>query len=182
MTQHGVFDYLARNLKLPVFATITSEPESGITASEMTALAAKLKGKNIDAIYTEPQYSSRVAQTIARECGIPLASLDPVANGPADAHPPHPALGEIEREAPLLQVRGLMTIPPVEEQPGEARRWFAAMRRLFDEAADRWKGDSRVRMEMLSMGMSGDFEQAIAEGATLVRVGTAIFGPRVYKV
>ena len=85
VTQHGVFDYLARNLKLPVFATITSEPESGITASEMTALAAKLKGKNIDAIYTEPQYSSRVAQTIARECGIPLASLDPVANGPADA-------------------------------------------------------------------------------------------------
>lgn len=81
-----------------------------------------------------------------------------------------------------VQVQGLMTIPPVEEQPGEARRWFAAMRRLFDEAADRWKGDSRVRMEMLSMGMSGDFEQAIAEGATLVRVGTAIFGPRVYKV
>ena len=75
-----------------------------------------------------------------------------------------------------------MTIPPVEEQPGEARRRFAALRRLFDEAADRWKGDSRVRMEMLSMGMSGDFEQAIAEGATLVRVGTAIFGPRVYKV
>ena len=85
VTQHGVFDYLARNLKLPIFATITAEPESGITASEMTALAAKLKGQNIDAIYTEPQYSSRIAQTLAKECGIPLASLDPVANGPADA-------------------------------------------------------------------------------------------------
>ncbi|OUQ38367.1 YggS family pyridoxal phosphate enzyme [Gemmiger sp. An120] len=92
------------------------------------------------------------------------------------------ALLEAAAAQPSVQVQGLMTIPPVEEQPGEARRWFAAMRRLFDEAADRWKGDSRVRMEMLSMGMSGDFEQAIAEGATLVRVGTAIFGPRVYKV
>ena len=92
------------------------------------------------------------------------------------------ALLEAAAAQPSVQVRGLMTIPPVEEQPGEVRRWFAAMRRLFDEAADRWKGDSRVRMEMLSMGMSGDFEQAIAEGATLVRVGTAIFGPRVYKV
>ncbi len=92
------------------------------------------------------------------------------------------ALLEAAAAQPSVQVQGLMTIPPVEEQPGEARRWFAAMRRLFDEAADRWKGDSRVRMEMLSMGMSGDFEQAIAEGATLVRVGTAIFGPRAYKV
>ena len=92
------------------------------------------------------------------------------------------ALLEAAAAQPSVQVQGLMTIPPVEEQPGEARRWFAAMRRLFDEAADRWKGDGRVRMETLSMGMSGDFEQAIAEGATLVRVGTAIFGPRVYKV
>ena len=92
------------------------------------------------------------------------------------------ALLEAAAAQPSVQVQGLMTIPPVEEQPGEARRWFAAMRRLFDEAADRWKEDGRVRMETLSMGMSGDFEQAIAEGATLVRVGTAIFGPRAYKV
>lgn len=92
------------------------------------------------------------------------------------------ALLEAAAAQPSVQVQGLMTIPPVEKQPGEARRWFAAMRRLFDEAADRWKEDGRVRMETLSMGMSGDFEQAIAEGATLVRIGTAIFGPRVYKV
>ena len=89
---------------------------------------------------------------------------------------------EAAADLPAVRVQGLMTIPPVEEQPGEARRWFAAMRRLFDEAADRWRGDGRVRMEVLSMGMSGDFDQAIAEGATLVRVGTAIFGPRAYKI
>ena len=92
------------------------------------------------------------------------------------------ALLEAAAAQPSVRVRGLMTIPPVEEKSGEARRWFAAMRRLFDEAADRWRGDDRAKMEVLSMGMSADFEQAIAEGATLVRVGTAIFGPRVYKV
>ncbi len=85
VTQHGVFDYLAHNLNLPIAATIMGGPESGVTASEMADLVKKLKGSGIDVIYTEPQYPSRVARTIARECGIPLAELDPVANGPADA-------------------------------------------------------------------------------------------------
>ena len=85
MTQHGVFDYLAHHLKLPVAATISGEPEAGTTASEMASLVKKLKGAGISVIYTEPQYPSRVARTIGRECGIPLAELDPVANGPADA-------------------------------------------------------------------------------------------------
>ena len=54
------------------------------------------------------------------------------------------------------------------------------MRSLFDEAAAHsWQ---KARMEILSMGMSGDFEVAIQEGATLVRVGTAIFGPRAYPL
>ena len=75
-----------------------------------------------------------------------------------------------------IQVKGLMCIPPKETDPAAQRHWFAAMRGLFDEAAARsW---NRNRMEILSMGMSGDFEIAIQEGATLIRVGTAIFGPR----
>ena len=85
VTQHGVFDYLAHHLKLPVAATISGEPEAGTTATEMASLVKKLKGAGISVIYTEPQYPSRVARTIGRECGIPLAELDPVANGPADA-------------------------------------------------------------------------------------------------
>lgn len=79
-----------------------------------------------------------------------------------------------------ILVKGLMCIPPKETDPAAQRRWFAAMRALFDEAAARsWQ---RARMEILSMGMSGDFEAAIQEGATLVRVGTAIFGPRPYPL
>lgn len=67
-----------------------------------------------------------------------------------------------------LSVRGLMTIPPPVEEAELARGWFRQLRELRDEAG----------LEHLSMGMSGDFEVAVEEGATIVRVGTAIFGPR----
>ena len=69
---------------------------------------------------------------------------------------------------PGLRVCGLMTIPPPVESAAMARRWFRWLRELRDEAG----------LEHLSMGMSGDFEVAVEEGATMVRVGTAIFGPR----
>ena len=67
-----------------------------------------------------------------------------------------------------LKVRGLMTIPPEVERAEEARGWFQALRKLAERHA----------LPELSMGMSGDFEVAVEEGATMVRVGTAIFGPR----
>ena len=66
-----------------------------------------------------------------------------------------------------LHVRGLMTIPPIGE-PDATRPWFRALRKLAE----------RHGLSELSMGMSSDFEVAIEEGATMVRVGTAIFGPR----
>jgi pyridoxal phosphate enzyme (YggS family) len=67
-----------------------------------------------------------------------------------------------------VRIRGLMVIPPEAERPEDARPWFRRLRELAD------KHGLRER----SMGMSGDFEVAIEEGATMVRVGTAIFGPR----
>ena len=67
-----------------------------------------------------------------------------------------------------LDVRGLMCIPPAAETAEASRPWFKRLRDLRDAAA----------LEHCSMGMSGDFEVAIEEGATMVRVGTAIFGPR----
>ncbi len=79
-----------------------------------------------------------------------------------------------------VRVRGLMAIPPAAEAPGAARPYFARMRCLFDDA--RCRSLPNVQMEYLSMGMSGDFEDAIAEGANIVRVGTAIFGARSYPV
>lgn len=76
---------------------------------------------------------------------------------------------------PHLRVAGLMTIPPENPDPENARPYFAALRRLRDRLAERYPS---VAWRHLSMGMSHDFEAAIAEGATIVRVGTAIFGPR----
>ena len=75
---------------------------------------------------------------------------------------------------PRVQVEGLMTIAPYAENPEDARPVFARLRALRDDLAVR----SGTPLPTLSMGMSGDFEVAIAEGATLVRVGSAIFGER----
>ena len=82
-------------------------------------------------------------------------------------------------EQPHLHVKGLMAIPPVNDNDTENRRHLAAMRALFDKAAD--LHDDRITMQILSMGMSDDFENAILEGSTLVRIGTAIYGPRDYS-
>lgn len=80
-------------------------------------------------------------------------------------------------ELDRLQIEGLMTIPPYADDPEHSRPFFAGLRELRDHLATR----SNVRLDTLSMGMSGDFEVAIAEGATIVRIGTAIFGARAYK-
>jgi hypothetical protein len=77
---------------------------------------------------------------------------------------------------PHLAVKGLMTVPPPTIQPEQARPYFRELRGLARSLASR--GLTRVRMEELSMGMSHDYEIAVEEGATLVRIGTAIFGAR----
>lgn len=81
---------------------------------------------------------------------------------------------------PNLQIRGLMTIAPFVENPEENRVHFQAMRRLRDQL--KAMNIPGVEMEALSMGMTNDFEVAIEEGATMIRVGTAIFGERNYAV
>jgi pyridoxal phosphate enzyme (YggS family) len=73
-----------------------------------------------------------------------------------------------------LAVRGLMAIPPWEEDPEASRPWFRQLRELRDQL----ETEVGHPLPELSVGMSHDFEIAIAEGATMVRVGTAIFGPR----
>lgn len=75
-----------------------------------------------------------------------------------------------------LRLRGLMTMAPYSENPEDARPTFIRCRELFTEMAKERYGDGRF--DLLSMGMSGDFEVAIEEGANIVRVGSAIFGDR----
>jgi PLP dependent protein len=79
---------------------------------------------------------------------------------------------------PHLRIKGLMTMPPFFDDPEAARPYFRALRELAREVEA--AGIAGVEMRELSMGMSGDFEAAIAEGATLVRVGSALFGEREY--
>jgi pyridoxal phosphate enzyme (YggS family) len=77
-------------------------------------------------------------------------------------------------DLPRLTIEGLMTIPPLAAEAEASRRYFVALRELRDQFA----GQFQILLPQLSMGMSGDFAIAIEEGATLVRVGTAIFGKR----
>jgi pyridoxal phosphate enzyme (YggS family) len=74
---------------------------------------------------------------------------------------------------PQIEVNGLMTMPPVFDNPEMVRPYFRKLRELRDRLQERFP-----KLRELSMGMSGDFEVAIEEGATIVRIGTAIFGPR----
>jgi len=78
-----------------------------------------------------------------------------------------------------ISVNGLMTIPPFSSDPETSRPYYAELRKLGERLTQQKLPG--IRMEELSMGMSNDFEVAIEEGATLVRVGTAIFGPRPMK-
>ena len=81
-------------------------------------------------------------------------------------------------EYPGVFLRGLMAIPPISEKKGDNCKYFAKMRNLYIDIAD--KKYDNVSMVCLSMGMTEDFEDAIAEGATMIRVGTGIFGARHY--
>jgi pyridoxal phosphate enzyme (YggS family) len=100
------------------------------------------------------------------------AGNDPAKFGvePADA----PRLLETALALPHLQVDGLMTIAPLSDDPAVARRTFANLREIRDSLATRFG----AALPGLSMGMSGDLDAAIAEGSTLVRVGSALYGPR----
>jgi len=116
----------------------------------------------------------------ARQLGIDQAVLVQVniAREPQKAGVDPHALGDLlDRFADCERVRctGLMLIPPL-GIPESTREHFRALRRLAEELAIRTR--PRVELDELSMGMSDDFEVAIEEGATLIRVGTAIFGPR----
>ena len=86
--------------------------------------------------------------------------------------------GEISEHLPCVRIRGLMAVVPEAQNPEDVREYFKAAKRTFDELAKKL-GGADAGFEHLSMGMTHDFEVAIEEGATIVRIGTAIFGPRI---
>jgi len=126
--------------------------------------------------------SSEIARDIdriAEEMGLfPRVLLEVNVSGEGSKHGFSPEHLERELEAllalPRLQVEGFMTMAPLSDNQETARPIFAKLRELRDDLATR----AGIPLEILSMGMSGDFEVAIEEGATLVRIGSALFGER----
>lgn len=102
------------------------------------------------------------------------AGLDPKKYGvlPEDA----PGLCDTIMSLKGIRLKGLMIVAP--EDPGLAREAFRSLRLLRDELVD--KGAPSANLETLSMGMSQDYDMAILEGSTMIRIGTALFGPRAY--
>jgi PLP dependent protein len=93
---------------------------------------------------------------------------------PAELYAAMPALAGLSH----IQICGLMSIPPAVGNPEDARHWFRELRELRDDLS----GKFLMELPWLSMGMSGDFEIAVEEGATHVRIGSLIFGKREYKL
>ena len=120
------------------------------------ALESRLKerGKTID-ILLELNTSAEASKSGFRSREELLSSLDPIV------------------QLPHVRLRGLMTVGPLTEDGVLVRKSFAVLRGLFEEIKPTLPG-----FTVLSMGMSGDFETAIEEGSTIVRIGTALFGPR----
>ena len=122
---------------------------------------------------------ARDIDRIAAETGaFPRILLEVNVSGESSKHGFTPV--ELERNLddllalPRIQVEGFMTMAPLAPDPESSRPYFAALRELRDRCA----GSAGIPLPVLSMGMSGDYLVAVEEGATLVRVGTAIFGGR----
>jgi uncharacterized pyridoxal phosphate-containing UPF0001 family protein len=90
-------------------------------------------------------------------------------------------VSEITAECANVRVRGIMCIPPMAAEPEDARPYFREAAQLFKEMKQWQLPQQRFCPDTLSMGMSGDFEVAVEEGSTIVRVGSSIFGPRNYR-
>ncbi|MDD6154038.1 MAG: YggS family pyridoxal phosphate-dependent enzyme [Eubacteriales bacterium] len=87
---------------------------------------------------------------------------------------------DIAETCPNVRVKGLMCVAPYEEDPENARPYFAKMKKLYDSYAEKGP-DGNIDFQWLSMGMTNDFVQAVEEGSNMIRVGTAIFGARDYR-
>ena len=88
---------------------------------------------------------------------------------------------DITAKCASVRIRGIMCIPPIAEDPEDSRPYFREAAALFGEMKTWDLPADRFSPDVLSMGMSGDFETAVEEGATIVRVGSSIFGPRNYR-
>lgn len=130
---------------------------------------------SVDLLKRVDQGALEAGRTVDVLIQVDLALEDTKYGAPVDVVP---AIVKAAEGCTAARLTGLMLLPPLAENPEDARPWFARLRALRDELVE--AGSPADRLRELSMGMSHDFEVAIAEGATMVRVGTAIFGERHY--
>jgi pyridoxal phosphate enzyme (YggS family) len=130
---------------------------------------------SVDLLKRVDQAAAEAGRTVDVLIQVDLALEDTKYGASVDVLP---AIVEAADACTSARLKGLMLLPPVAENPEDARPWFARLRALRDGLVE--GGAAADRLHELSMGMSHDFEVAIAEGATMVRVGTAIFGERHY--
>jgi len=130
---------------------------------------------SVDLLKRVDQGAADAGRTVDVLIQVDLALEDTKYGASVDAVP---AIVEAAGDCTAARLKGLMLLPPLAENPEDARPWFARLRALRGGLVE--GGAAADRLRELSMGMSHDFEVAIAEGATMVRVGTAIFGERYY--
>lgn len=106
VTQHGVFDYLARDMGIDIVAVVQAHAGQEPAAAEMLSIIKTIRATKAGAIFTEPQYPERIAQTLAKETGIATAMIDPVASGPDDAKPDYYELTMRQNLATMQRVLG----------------------------------------------------------------------------
>ena len=130
--------------------------------------------------------SVKLAKEISRLCGQQNCTMDVLVEvnigkeeNKSGVHPEglEELIGQIA-ELPHISVKGLMTIPPISQDMVELRQFFSKMYNIFIDI--RGKKLDNINMDFLSMGMSSDYELAIESGANIVRIGSSIFGKRVY--
>ena len=131
---------------------------------------------SVDLLRRVDQAASAVGRTIDVLIQVDLALEETKFGAP---EPEVPAIVAAAADCRAARLVGLMLLPPLAENPEDARPWFVRLRGIRDRLAD--SGVPAERLRELSMGMSHDFEVAVEEGATMVRVGTAIFGERHYS-
>ena len=165
-------------------AANTTAPAAETTAPEQSLIdAAKAEGELVVYGSCEEDYLAAACAHFEELYGIKvqyqrLSTGEVQAKSGVDADSLFPLL-EAAAAREHIRLRGLMAIPPADADDTETRRFFAQMRELLARA-DAQHYD-RAQMDILSMGMSHDYAAAIAEGATIVRVGTAIYGARDYS-
>ncbi|MFA5637352.1 MAG: YggS family pyridoxal phosphate-dependent enzyme [Anaerovoracaceae bacterium] len=129
--------------------------------------------------------STNLASEINKRCKNKKITMDILiqinlgmeeAKGGVSPGEAEPLICEILEKCENVTVKGLMIIPPASEDINVTKGYFRELKQLFDSLQS--MGDERLALQYLSMGMSQDYEEAVLEGANIVRVGTSIFGPR----